>query len=345
MNVKVTPHFIYITYDNTNEGEYNVTTCTFEFTSEYTGLSKVALFSNGEITKQVQLYSNICVIPSEVLAKEGTVALGVYGFEESDGNMIKRYSPKPQSFFVMNGSYVDTYPTQPTPSQIEQLQQQITTNANGIADINQVIPTLALKSEIPTKVSELTNDLGFIDKDVNNLTCYTTTTNMETYVTGLVNTEKDAREYKDNDLQSQIDAIVSSSDVKDIVGTYADLMAYDTSKLGDNDIIKVLLDSTHNDATSYYRWNKHQETWTYIGSEGPFYTKSETDSLLNAKANTSDLSAVAFTGSYNDLLNKPSIPTKTSDLTNDSDFTTQTYVDSLIGPISNAIDLINGEVV
>lgn len=36
----------------------------------------------------------------------------------------------------------------------------------------------------------------------------------------------------------------------------------------------------------------------------------------------SDLKAVAFTGSYDDLLNKPDIPTKTSDLTNDSDFLT-----------------------
>lgn len=33
-----------------------------------------------------------------------------------------------------------------------------------------------------------------------------------------------------------------------------------------------------------------------------------------------DLSTVATSGSYNDLLNKPSIPTKTSDLTNDSHF-------------------------
>ena len=43
--------------------------------------------------------------------------------------------------------------------------------------------------------------------------------------------------------------------------------------------------------------------------------------------------------------NTSDIPTKTSDLTNDSNFTTKTYVDNLIGDINNAIDLINGEVV
>ena len=91
--------------------------------------------------------------------------------------------------------------------------------------------------------------------------------------------------YVDNvdvSLQQQIDAIVASSDVRDIVGTYAQLQAYDTSTLGDNDIIKVLVDSTHNDATGYYRWVITNEVgaWTYIGSEGPYYTKAQVDTEL-----------------------------------------------------------------
>ena len=39
------------------------------------------------------------------------------------------------------------------------------------------------------------------------------------------------------------------------------------------------------------------------------------------------------------------IPTKTSDLINDSDFTTKSYVDEIVGDINAALDLINGEVV
>lgn len=39
------------------------------------------------------------------------------------------------------------------------------------------------------------------------------------------------------------------------------------------------------------------------------------------------------------------IPTKTSQLINDSDFTTKSYVDEIVGNINAALDLINGEVV
>lgn len=92
----------------------------------------------------------------------------------------------------------------------------------------------------------------------------------------------------DVNLQQQIDAIVASSDVKDIVGTYAQLQAYDTTTLGNNDIIKVLVDSTHNDAMGYYRWiiTEGVGAWSYIGSEGPYYTKSQDDVLLQGKVNT-----------------------------------------------------------
>ena len=64
-----------------------------------------------------------------------------------------------------------------------------------------------------------------------------------------------------------------------------------------------------------------------------YYTKSETDTLLNEKANTSDLANVATSGSYNDLSNKP---TNVSTFTNDANYvtsngnaeTTQTNVSS-----------------
>lgn len=38
------------------------------------------------------------------------------------------------------------------------------------------------------------------------------------------------------------------------------------------------------------------------------YTKTEVDTALSGKANSADLAAVATSGSYNDLSNKPTIP-------------------------------------
>lgn len=106
--------------------------------------------------------------------------------------------------------------------------------------------------------------------------------------------EASDREDADNDLQEQIDAIVASSDVKDIVGTKEELDNYDKTKLGDRDIIKVLEDNTQNNASTYYRYVASTTSFTYIGKEGPFYTKSESDDKFVPKTrtiNNKDLSA------------------------------------------------------
>ena len=43
------------------------------------------------------------------------------------------------------------------------------------------------------------------------------------------------------------------------------------------------------------------------GTGGDYYTKSEIDTKLTSKANTNDLSTVATSGSYKDLLDKPTL--------------------------------------
>lgn len=228
---------------------------------------------------------------------------------------------------------------------------------------------------VPTKTSDLEND-GSDGTDTyvesSTLDDYYTKTETDTQI----GYETDAREIADSGLQEQIDAIVASSDVVDIVGTYAALQAYDTSKLGDNDIIKVLTDETRDDATTYYRWDADTSTWGYIGAEGPFYTKAESDALftpmtrtVNGKALTADITLTAAdvhalpdstviptvndatltiqqngttvqTFTANQASNATAnivVPTDTSDLTNDGDgqspFATEDYVDTYGGKI------------
>ena len=215
-----------------------------------------------------------------------------------------------------------------------------------------------LENDVDTFEETINGDISDIESSISDITSTTyTKTEVDTLLnakatTTSLNNEISARENADTSLQNQIDAIVASSDVVDIVGTYTDLQNYDTSKLGDNDIIKVLDDSTHSNATSYYRW--HNSTWNYIGSEGPYYTKGETDTLLNGKVDKEagkGLSQNDFTNTLkskldniesNAQVNKIesikvnnvtqtitsksvniSVPTKTSDLINDSDYYTK----------------------
>lgn len=125
------------------------------------------------------------------------------------------------------------------------------------------------------------------------ISTHNTSSQAHTDIRGLITTEATNRENADIGLQSQIDAIVASSDVTDIVGTYAQLQAYDTSSLPPNSIIKVLKDESQNNETTYYRWviNGGVGSWVLIGEEGPYYTKSESDSRFataaqGAKADT-----------------------------------------------------------
>ena len=93
-----------------------------------------------------------------------------------------------------------------------------------------------------------------------------------------------------------------------------------------------------------------------------YYTKTETNNLLDTKNplidSTHKLSSDLvddtnatnkfFSGNYNDLTNKPTIPTvptNVSAFTNDANYTTKTYVDGLVGDINTALDTINGEVI
>lgn len=128
------------------------------------------------------------------------------------------------------------------------------------------IPT-AIEANIPQEVLDRIDQLE-IDVDL--------------LETGLAKETED-REKADGVLQQEIDDIKNSPDVVDIVATYSDLMAYDTSSLGDNDVIRVLRDETHDGQSAYYRWDKPHSTWTFIGTVGDYYTKQQVDTLLDGK--------------------------------------------------------------
>jgi len=309
--------------DKLNAGEYNIHQVEFVFSEEYNNLVKKATFSTKNHSYLVDLPNGSCIIPYEVLEETGDFEIGAFGYETNGDDLVLRYSPSPTYVHVDLGSYRDNFDNYhvPTADVIEQLTERIENaeatvegyddrltiaedKLEGIEDGAEVniiedvkvngtsleVIDKSVNIPVPTKTSDLNNDSGYITNTVDDLTNYTKTGDMNTAINNAVNGEKELRQQADTNLQTQIDAITSSTDVVDVVGTYQELLDYDTSKLTDKDVIKVLQDSTHNDALSYYRWIITGGTgaWNYVGSEGPFYTKGETDTLLNTKQNTID---------------------------------------------------------
>lgn len=138
------------------------------------------------------------------------------------------------------------------------------------------------KPSIPTKTSDLSNDSD-----------YQTGTQVQSAITT---------------------ALSSVMHYKGSVATYDDLP---TTDLAVGDVYNVI-DTGANYAWSGSGWDE----LSGIIDLSAYYTSAQVDTLLAAKANSSDLATVATSGSYSDLEDKPSIPTKTSDLTNDSGYIT-----------------------
>ena len=74
----------------------------------------------------------------------------------------------------------------------------------------------------------------------------------------------DAIDRVDN-VEQEVEELKNNPDVVDIVDTYQDLENYDTQRLTNNDIIRVLQDETHSGNSTYYRFTKNPDTWTFIG--------------------------------------------------------------------------------
>lgn len=179
-------------------GEFNVTTCQFSFSNEYEGLTQKAVFTGEDGTAYLEtIVDDKCSIPSEILAISQKIEVGVYAYDVDDEELLLRYSPKPTRFFIYQGSYkVAQNSTPPTPSELEQLQSQITQNANDIDAVESDVVDIKAEQLIQntniqtnadnittlnnTKAdrSEIPDVSNFVTKDVDDLTNYTKTSDL-----------------------------------------------------------------------------------------------------------------------------------------------------------------------
>lgn len=159
------------------------------------------------------------------------------------------------------------------------------TRAKGVEGTLSDLTTSDKSSLVAAINSEVSRAKG-VEGTLSNLT-----TDDKSNLVAAINSEKSRAVGAEGNLQDQIDAIVSKSDVVDVVSCYdrgsdtskTDIVHYNTSTLGDNDVIKVLIDEQHDNATTYYRWDVSTQKFEYIGPEGSYYTKGESDTrFVNA---------------------------------------------------------------
>ena len=96
---------------------------------------------------------------------------------------------------------------------------------------------------------------------------------------------------------------------------------------------------------SLYAPTQQTEINDSVKSDHLTWSSDKIDTLLGGKANTADLATVATTGSYTDLSNTPTIPTKVSELQNDSGYITDSALTSYQPKTDNSLATTSKEVV
>lgn len=192
----------------------------------------------------------------------------------------------------------------------------------------------------PTKVSAFTNDAGYLTQhqDISGLATKTElsdhTGNKTIHVTTFEKTKWDTKaELSDiPDVTGYINGAVYDSQTKRInfkhdntVVAYIDATPFvvdgmvDTVEITGGNLVITWNTDAGKQSTSI--------PLTDIFNPNNYYNKTDTDTLLAAKANSADLATVATSGDYDDLTNKPTIPTvptNVSAFTNDAGYTTNT---------------------
>ena len=139
MNINITK--TNITIDNNyilNDKEYNINTCYFTFSEEYTDdLVKEAIFVQGTNSIKMAIINNQCQIPYEVLNK-GTFQLRVYAYEVDNEELVLRYSPSYAVANVRTGSYIDgaNSSQEITPTEFEQYMQALNDGLNEVSNVD-----------------------------------------------------------------------------------------------------------------------------------------------------------------------------------------------------------------
>lgn len=344
MNITVTKNQVTLDTDYIlNDKEYKVNTCNFTFSSDYTDdLVKKAIFIQGTNTIEVPILNNTCQIPYEVL-NQGTFELHVYAYEVNEGELILRYSPSYTTAYVRSGSYVEGASSgeEITPTQFETYMQALNDGLNEVANVD-------IDAEQTSSGASITiTDRSGQEKTViiNNGT--DGTNGRDATING-INTLNivagDNIEIVQEEDTLTINATGGGSGGTTDYNQLSNKPQINNVTLSENKSLSQLgIQPAGNYALSSELPTKTSDLtndsgfiteYTETDPTVPSHVKNITQANITSWNNKSD-----FSGNYNDLSNKPTIPTKTSDLTNDSRFVNEQTLESSINDVLVYVDM------
>ena len=225
---------------------------------------------------------------------------------------------------------------------------------------------LALKSEVPTKTSELVNDSDF-----------STNASVDEKIGGVTSSIPTKTSQLDNDSDFADKNFVNSSiatNTANFKGTFNNESEFPTEATNNDYLFWNTVDENGNTIYKRYKYIASTSTWTYeytlnnssftaeqwatinggpyasvgdiptkvsqLDNDSNFATKTELDTVnRNLTTNVLDMQNELDTKATNASVDEKiggvtsSIPTKTSQIENDSGYTTQAYVDNAIGNV------------
>lgn len=195
-----------------------------------------------------------------------------------------------------SGNYEDLTNKPDIPTQLSELSSDSTHRVvtdtekstwNGKSDFSGDYNDLNNKPSIPSKTSDLTNNSGFITDTVNTLINY----------------------YKKSETYTQ-------TEVNELIASISNLHFEVVASLPTEDIptnvIFLVLREPHTATDIYNEYIYINNGWELIGNTqidlSNYVTISDLNTALSSYVQSSSLSQVATSGSYNDLIDKPAIP-------------------------------------
>lgn len=268
-----------------NVGDYNVHTVEVELSDEFNGLVNKVRYFIEDNSYDVLITDNVAQVPYEATLTEGTIKIGVYGYD-ADTNILVQ-STSPVNKYISSGTYTgEADNTEPlTPTDKQQMESAIQKNADDIINLQNNKQDVLISGEnIKTINNESILGNGNIEIDV-----------------GSINYNDLENKPKINNVELNGNKSLSDLGIQP-AGNYA-LESEIPTKTSD-------LTNDSGFITGYI------ETDPTV----PSHVKNITQANITSWNNKSD-----FSGNYNDLSNKPTIPivpSNVSSFTNDAGYTT-----------------------